>query len=136
MASRTTFRELLEEAKADHEYVAHRLSLDFSIHLSRAMKEKGLTRSALAEKLGCKPAYVTKVLRGDENFTLNSMAKLAHAVDLDLKLDVRHPKKSHKTVTWLEGSHLPSVPNRDSFATEDITATSAVNDDEYSSIAA
>lgn len=54
---------------------------EFTDAVVRKMDELGLSRRALAAKIHASPAYVTKILRGDANFTLRSMTKLAHAVD-------------------------------------------------------
>lgn len=45
------------------------------------MDDKGVTQAALAEKIGTSPTYISKVMRGDANFTLETMTKLAMAVD-------------------------------------------------------
>lgn len=39
-----------------------------------------MTNAKLAESIGVSPAYVSKVLHGDVNFTLETMTKLAMAV--------------------------------------------------------
>ena len=57
------------------------------------MKSRGLTRSALAEKIGTSPAYITKILRGDTNFTLDSMVKIANVLNCDLTIGL-HPQAS------------------------------------------
>ena len=40
------------------------------------MKTSGLTRTTLAEKIGSSPVYVTKILHGETNFTLDSMGEM------------------------------------------------------------
>lgn len=50
------------------------------------MDNKGVTQAALAEKIGASPAYISKVMRGDANFTLETMTKLAMAVDGKIKV--------------------------------------------------
>jgi transcriptional regulator with XRE-family HTH domain len=44
------------------------------------MVAKDMNKAALAQKIGASPAYVSKVMRGDANFTLETMTKLAMAV--------------------------------------------------------
>lgn len=58
----------------------------FAIELECFMRRKNIKRVDLAERAGFTPAYVTKVLRGDANFTIESMTKLASAVDAELCL--------------------------------------------------
>lgn len=57
------------------------------------MDRLGVSRSELARRLGTSPAYVTKILRGDTNFTLGSLAKIAEALGsrLELRLEPAAP---------------------------------------------
>jgi len=138
MSTRRTFRNLVTDARSHYEYVAHRLSIDFALHLNRGLEKNQISRRELADKIGCSPAYITKVLRGDANFTLRSMAKLAHAVNLDLKLDVRAPESTSKSILDVDsakGSYGAEIPYKGGFS-KDIRIASAVNDDDYTSIAA
>ena len=50
------------------------------------MQRQGVTRAELARRLGTSQAYITRVLSGNANFTLKTMARLAHA--LGMQLDV------------------------------------------------
>jgi transcriptional regulator with XRE-family HTH domain len=50
------------------------------------MERLGVSRSELARRLGTSPAYVTKILRGDTNFTLSSLAKIAEALGSRVEL--------------------------------------------------
>jgi len=52
------------------------------------MEELGMTRSELARQLGSSPAYVTQMLRGKTNFTLDSMVKIARSLDGDLAVRI------------------------------------------------
>src|SRR5713226_7315525 len=81
MGKAKTFQELFEEAQRKDAYWEKWLISDFIEALARRMDKLRLSRSALAVRLKTSPAYVTKVLRGDANFTVQSMAKLARAAD-------------------------------------------------------
>jgi len=41
------------------------------------MTRHGISKANLARSIGSSPAYITKVLRGDANVTIDTMAKLA-----------------------------------------------------------
>jgi transcriptional regulator with XRE-family HTH domain len=58
----------------------------FTEEVLAVMERRGISRSELARRLGASPAYVTKILRGDANFTLASMAKLAAALEAELEI--------------------------------------------------
>jgi len=90
-----SFKELLKEAKTRNTYWVGSLILDFTEGLHKLMKANGVSRSELARRLGVSPAYVTKVLRGNVNFTLDSMVRLVRAAGGDVSLQVA-PKTQKK----------------------------------------
>ncbi len=47
-----------------------------------AMEVRDVSRTELARRMDVSPAYVTKILRGHANLSLESLAKLAFALDL------------------------------------------------------
>ena len=67
---------------------AESLKLEFAVAIDAAIKSLGLSRKEIADILQTSPAWVTKVLRGDVNLTIESMAKLCNAVGLELQLNV------------------------------------------------
>jgi hypothetical protein len=74
-----------------------------------------LTRSALAEKIGSSPAYVTKILKGETNFTLDSMVKIANALNCELTIglqpfasSVSSPPPPRSKVSYRQIASLPS----------------------------
>ncbi len=67
---------------------AETMKLEFAIAIDSVIKELNLTRSQVAERLETSPAWVTKVLRGDVNLTIESMAKLCNAVGQELQIKV------------------------------------------------
>lgn len=75
-----TFREWTQEAEADPVYWTERAILSVTEEIFVAMEKRGMQRSELARRLGTSPAYVTKILRGKANFTLESLARIAFAL--------------------------------------------------------
>lgn len=84
--SEKTFAELYEEARQHDEYWIAQAVQELNEEICRLMEERSVTRSELARRLGVSPAYVTKILRGNTNFTLASMVRLARALGADLKV--------------------------------------------------
>jgi transcriptional regulator with XRE-family HTH domain len=74
-----SFAELFEKAKERETYLSASIILEFTEGLYDLMQENNISRKELAKRLGASPAYITKVLRGDVNFTIDSMVKLAKA---------------------------------------------------------
>jgi transcriptional regulator with XRE-family HTH domain len=79
-----TFSGLYQEAEQHQDYWIAGAILGFTESVVREMKRQGLTRTALAERLGATPAYVTKILRGRVNFTLATMVRLSCALGAEL----------------------------------------------------
>jgi transcriptional regulator with XRE-family HTH domain len=88
MKTTTTFRELFKSARRSIQYAVEGVILDFTEQVVARMQSLGMSRTRLAENIGSSPAYVTKVLSGGTNFTLESMVKFAAALDADLKLQL------------------------------------------------
>jgi len=81
-----SFSELYEEAERHEEYWIAGAILEFTESLVQEMQRQGLTRTELAKRLGVTPAYVTKLLRGQANFTLATMVRLARALRSEIKV--------------------------------------------------
>jgi len=67
---------------------------DFAVAIDQAAIKLNLSRKQLAEKLGTSPAWVTKVLRGDVNLTIESMVKLCEAVDCELTITINKKRST------------------------------------------
>lgn len=83
-----SFRPLIEAAKQRNSYWFETAKINFSVELNRMFKQSGMTQTELANKIDSSPAYVTKVFRGDTNFTIETMVKLASAVDGELHIQI------------------------------------------------
>src|SRR3989337_4489291 len=94
-----SFKELIKEAKERDTYWAASTILDFTEGLHKIMEANGITRSDLARRLGVSPAYITKVLRGNVNFTVDSMVRLVRAAGGEVSLQVA-PKAQKKRTNF------------------------------------
>ncbi|HSK75515.1 MAG TPA: helix-turn-helix transcriptional regulator [Thermoanaerobaculia bacterium] len=86
MKDKRSFRDLFEEARQHEDYWTEGLSLELAEELSRLMKKKNISRSALAERIGRSPSYIAQVLRGDANLTAAILVKLARALDSEVRI--------------------------------------------------
>ena len=59
-------------------------SYAIAIKVRRRMQELGMTQKQLAEALGCSQQHVSVLLNGKVNMTLETLAKLENALQLDL----------------------------------------------------
>jgi len=84
-----TFDALLRKAKKEDAYWREVAVLDFTSDLSQMLKDANMTRSELAKRINSSRAYITKVFRGDANFTIETMVKLVRAAGGELHIEVR-----------------------------------------------
>jgi transcriptional regulator with XRE-family HTH domain len=75
------YAEFLESIKASDEYLVESAKMDFALELNSLMNKQGVTRTALAKTISKTPAYLSKVLKGDTNFTIETMVKLCSAIN-------------------------------------------------------
>ena len=64
------------------------------------MKQEGLTQKALAERMNFTQQYVSKILKGQENMSLETLTKLEEALSIRLVLDgkvVPYPNMEENT---------------------------------------
>ena len=48
------------------------------------MEELGLTQKSVAERLGCSQQYVSRVLKGTENLSIETISKIEEALGLEI----------------------------------------------------
>jgi transcriptional regulator with XRE-family HTH domain len=75
MRSKTVDR-LLKSTPKDVEIFVD-LYADLVVRINQLLREKGITKKELAEKLDKNPSEISKWLGGEHNFTLRSLAKLS-----------------------------------------------------------
>ena len=67
--------------------------LKHSARIALKVKERlnalGLTQKELAERMGCSQQYVSLILKGKENLTLETIAKLEKALDSEILIYTR-----------------------------------------------
>lgn len=55
-----------------------------TLQVLRRMDEQSVTQAELARRMGCSQQYVSNLLKGSSNMTLETIARLEIALDLDL----------------------------------------------------
>jgi len=79
----------LKAARKTHEYRAEGAYIEFTNAMVTRMREVRVSRSELARKIGVSPAYISKLLRGATNFTLDTMVKIAHALNCEFRCHLK-----------------------------------------------
>jgi transcriptional regulator with XRE-family HTH domain len=80
-----SFGALFRRARERDDYWVASASLEFTEEITRLMAEQHLTRAELARRLGTSTAYVTKLLRGNVNFTVQTMVRVARALGAEFR---------------------------------------------------
>ena len=52
--------------------------------MSRRMAELGMTQQMLAEKMNCTQQYVSKVLKGQKNMSLETICKIENTLGIEI----------------------------------------------------
>ena len=108
MKASERFEQLLDNAKQSDEFWTEKAILEYTEELITQMKLKNMNRSELAEQLGGKkPAFVTKLLRGNNNFTFDTACRLARALDMEF---VPHIKPKGWQTRWMDFSPHKNTP--------------------------
>lgn len=87
----TELRQTLEAARNTFEYRLEKVLFEVAEQTCKLVESQGITRSELAQRLAVTPAYITKLLNGNPNLTIESLLKLSDA--LGQTLDIRFAPK-------------------------------------------
>ena len=77
-----TFDDDLRWARRQPAYWAEKLKLDVADAVTVALERQGTSRAELARRMHTSPAFVTKILRGYHNWSLDTLAKAGVALGL------------------------------------------------------
>lgn len=89
--NRKSFAQIFAEAKKNLTYHVEVTILEFTEEVCRTMEAQSVTKAELAKRLNCQPAFVTKLLSGQNNFTLETMVKVALALESEIKVHLQGP---------------------------------------------
>lgn len=81
-----TFADLFREARQRLAYYVEGAILDFTEQVVARMGTANVSKSEFAKQLGVKPSYVTKLLSGSNNYTLETMVKVATALNSEVRI--------------------------------------------------
>jgi transcriptional regulator with XRE-family HTH domain len=76
---------MLAELDTSVSYQVESVKLEITEQIYIAMQEQGIGKAELARRLEKSRAYVTKILQGTANFTIESLVKIALALGCELK---------------------------------------------------
>lgn len=110
-------RDWYDSLETDH---ADSVKMDIAVAIERALATANISRSDLAELISSSPAWITKVLRGDANLTIETMCRLATALEHEVHIHLA-PKDAF--VRWFEAyERVTSSHRKNEKATLDWTS--------------
>lgn len=76
------YKELKTELEKTVEYKIESTTFKIAIQVYNRLKELGITQKELAERLNVSKSYVSQILKGKTNMTIETMIKLSDVLDL------------------------------------------------------
>ncbi|NUE66949.1 helix-turn-helix domain-containing protein [Snodgrassella sp. ESL0253] len=128
----------------DHEYVAEEQKIDFALLLAELLSEKGITKAQLAEATGKQKSYITRIMGGNANLTIETMARLLAAVGEELKITSKRsfwddcicigiysePRKTNETLIKISLNNVEKMQSQDLDNWRDFQIKSYLNNQE------
>ena len=90
------FQKKLEESKNGIVFITEGVIIEITEQIALRMKELGLKKKDLAERLGVSKAYVTRLLQGNHNMSIRKLVEVAAALGYGARCNcalrrARHP---------------------------------------------
>ena len=79
-ATPSRWKEAAQARKANKEWL--RYSQKIAMRMLDKMEELDITQKQLAERMGCSQQYVSKILKGCENLSLETLSKIENALNI------------------------------------------------------
>jgi len=85
------FQEYLQEQLKDPKFKKHYnecgKQLEIAYQILKLRKQKGLSQAELAKKIGTKQSNIARMETGQQNFTTDTLQKIADAFKCNLKIE-------------------------------------------------
>lgn len=94
----TSYAALKSKSKESLDFWLESAKQDFMISVFSGMSRLRLSKAELSERIGCSPSYITKILKGDANFTIETMVKISRALDTKLCI---HLSDANESIQWM-----------------------------------
>ncbi len=107
MNTQASFQNMLERSKKRDQFWVETAILEFTEEMAARMDQLKVTNSQLAERLNVNPAFVTKLLRGKNNFTIETMVKLSRALDAELRVHMQPAGTVSQWINFLKEKPAP-----------------------------
>lgn len=122
------FENLFAEAEDNLEYWIEGAKNEFTEKLTIRMAELEITKSDLARRLNRSPAFITKLLGGSNNFTIETMVTISRELGCNLRC---HLEPTNCETSWVDvvktTSSLTHTHEKPSITSKDYLTGTRVN---------
>ena len=80
--SPSRWKEKAQERKNNKEWI--RYSQSIAMMMLDRMEDLGINQKAVAERMGCSQQYISRILKGTENLSIETIFKIESALDLQI----------------------------------------------------
>lgn len=94
------FSALLGRLETSEGYDLDALKVELCEQIYLIMEQENVTKAELARRLQTSRAYITKLLQGSANLTLDSLVKVARALDCKVSVELRSKAKGEVGTIW------------------------------------
>jgi transcriptional regulator with XRE-family HTH domain len=104
------FDKLFQNVRETSEWDIEGAKLQITNAIHRFMKEENVTQNELAKRLGKSQPYVSKILKGETNFTIESIALIARALNATFQIHLSQKRPvsgTRKKAPSVQKSRLP-----------------------------
>ena len=91
--------------RRDNEYWLQ-YSRYITLQVLRAMEEQSVTQVELAKRMGCTQQYVSNLVKGSSNMTLETIARLEHALNIDILKSALTYVSGYETASYSRPHYL------------------------------
>ncbi|MDA3779520.1 MAG: helix-turn-helix transcriptional regulator [Bacteroidales bacterium] len=81
-SNNSKWKEEAQKRKENRDWQKH--SQKIAIKILRAIREKSIKQKQLAKMIGVSPQQINKIVKGNENLTLQTITKLENALNIEL----------------------------------------------------
>lgn len=108
------YKQALERAKESPAFWTEKALLDVARRFLVRMKEMGITQASLADKMGKKSPYISRLLSGKHNVTVETLSTAAHALGMkiEIRLEPIYQEKKSESINISMESVQPIRPAR------------------------
>ena len=113
MTPQEKFQQQLSALITNPSFLTEQLLLEINEQFCRIMDEQGISRSELADRIGVKRQFITRILNGNPNITLLTLVKVATALNAKIGFELTVARKAQqKDVQGISIPHQFSLPGR------------------------